>query len=90
MKICGTCEREVDDRLDRCPGCGGELQRRSISDAINELMAKGEAESAASRSPCPKCGELISLRGPRTACPNCGAVIVRTAVSSSQLVLTRP
>jgi DNA-directed RNA polymerase subunit RPC12/RpoP len=89
MKICVECGSEHDDDLGRCTFCGGDLRKRSVSDAINTLLEEGERESAGSRYPCPRCGASVLLRERRGTCSNCGIMLEKSTDADGRPLLIR-
>lgn len=85
MRICIECGREQVDDLGRCIQCGGELRKRTISEAVIELADELRKENA-----CPRCGTSVPLRGREGVCVSCGAFITKIDDSEGKLALTRP
>ncbi len=89
MKVCVDCECEHANDLERCPHCGGELRKRSISEAMMALIEEGEKGSTTSPLTCPRCDTKVAIRGLRGVCPNCGAKITKAADADGRPVLIR-
>lgn len=86
MKICVECKRDHAGDLERCALCGGELRKRSISEAMIELTE----ESTAAKLPCPRCDTKVELSEPRGPCSSCRALLAKAADADGRPVLTRP
>jgi|UPI000378D1FE RNA polymerase subunit RPABC4/transcription elongation factor Spt4 len=42
VKVCLSCELEVENGTEKCPVCGGELRKRTVGDAIVNLFEASE------------------------------------------------
>jgi hypothetical protein len=89
MRICVVCGSEHADDVVLCPYCGGELRKRSISDAINLLLEAEEKANASARFPCPHCGASVLTKQRGGTCPNCGITLNRRAEADDHTALIR-
>jgi hypothetical protein len=85
MRICVDCGEEYAEALNRCIQCGGEIRKRTISEAMIELVDEAERD----RNLCPECGTITAFHGRGGECAECVASIART-IDNGHLLLIRP